>query len=55
MDQRQTLRKVVKDKATRTQLQRTRILKSRRSLKGTGHRMINEQQAFLCALPKVNV
>ena len=55
MDQRQKLRKVVKDKATRTQLQRTRILKSLKSLKKNGLRMIMKQQAFLCALRKVNL
>ena len=51
MDQPQTLRKVVKDKATRTQLRRTRILNS---LKRNSLRMIMKQQAFLCALRKVN-
>ena len=55
MDQRQTLRKVMKDKATRTQLQRTRILKSNKGPKRNGLRMIMKQQVFLCALRKVNV
>ena len=52
MDQRQVLRKVVEDEATRTQLQKTRILKS---IKSNGLRMIMKQQSFLCALRKVNV
>ena len=55
MEQRQTLRKVVKDKATRSQLQRMRILKSLKGLKRNGLRMIMKQQAVLCALRKVNV
>ena len=55
MDKQQTVRKVVKDQATRTQLQRTQVLTSLKSLKRDGLRMIMKQQAFFCALRKVNV